>query len=214
MNRKVTIPLFLKICYVILLAFTVAMGFFFGGGREGFKNGWNSAETASPISDSYHSYIRDINRKPILLNNDSDSIIIENSYSKVLVYRVEKKQQLLVYSIIKWIGMLLIVFSGIFIFTKLYRFFDAISSKEIFTLKNIKRLKEIGITSIFLSFIFIVYDYTDYLAVKSTLHNYPYSVSLFLDFFCWPAILGIVLIAIAYAFKKGVQLQQENELTI
>lgn len=30
----------------------------------------------------------------------------------------------------------------------------------------------------------------------------------------WPTILGLVFLTIGYAFKKGLELQQENDLTV
>lgn len=207
MNKK--IPSLLKLLYIFLILFT----FFFGGGLQSFIDGWNSVDSNKPSAGVYHSKIEKTNTSPITLKSGSDSTIINESYREILVHGNAKKQ-LAGYDIIISTVVFLIVIISVIVFIILYKFTAAISQKEIFIVKNINRLNLIGILSIIISLLFIVYDYMNHLAVKKALQNYSYKVSVEMDFYFWPALFGITLITIAYAFKKGLELQQENELTV
>lgn len=99
---------------------------------------------------------------------------------------------------------------GITIILKLYTFINSIQDTKIFTIINIKRISTLGwycILQTFLlnAFYFSKSDFSDGLTYQSI-------ITINFDF--WLLIFGVTLLTIGFVFKKGIELQQEQELTI
>ncbi|AZI26196.1 DUF2975 domain-containing protein [Pedobacter sp. G11] len=93
----------------------------------------------------------------------------------------------------------------------LYAFINSAKSDDVFNVKNYSRLLWMGINSIITSFLVYFYNlikfYVKHDALKiDTLRN--------VDFNFWLFVFGLTLLAIALVFKKGIELKQENDLTI
>lgn len=95
------------------------------------------------------------------------------------------------------------------IIIQLYLFINSIHLDLVFSEKNIKRLDKMGWCCIILSFTI----YAFYIS-KIGWKDLSYSVIAAVNFEFWLLIFGITLLTIGFVFKKGIELQQEQDLTI
>jgi len=107
--------------------------------------------------------------------------------------------------------MLVSAYLGSRIIAMLYAFINSAKSDDVFNVKNYSRLLWMGINSIITSFLVYFYNlikfYVKHDALKiDTLRN--------VDFNFWLFVFGLTLLTIALVFKKGIELKQENDLTI
>ncbi|WP_316821191.1 DUF2975 domain-containing protein [Pedobacter gandavensis] len=115
--------------------------------------------------------------------------------------------------LIALLGLIVLIIS-FKVFSKLYYFLDDSSKGEIFTLKNIDRIKQIGFYAIALSVLLWTADVILFLKKQELFSFTPYQVSYQFDFNYVLFAAGMTAMAIMYVFKKGYELQKEQELTI
>ncbi|WP_316840099.1 DUF2975 domain-containing protein [Pedobacter gandavensis] len=100
------------------------------------------------------------------------------------------------------------------VFSKLYYFLDDSAKGEIFTLKNIGRIKDIGLSCIYLSILLWAGDFAAFLKKQELFKFTTYQVVYDFDFNYTLFAAGMLTLVIMYVFKKGYELQKEHELTI
>lgn len=99
---------------------------------------------------------------------------------------------------------------GINIIIKLYLFINSIQNDKVFSLINIKRISALGWFCILQSFMLYGFYFS-----KSDFDQFStYQAIISIDFEFWLLIFGITLLTIGFVFKKGIELQQEQDLTI
>lgn len=103
--------------------------------------------------------------------------------------------------------ILIISFFALRIFVYLYRFINSIELGEVFSVENIQRLYLAGWYCVSVPFLLFIFNCLnlDKLSINNVLN---------VDFEFWLLILGITLLTIAFVFKKGLELKQENDFTI
>ncbi len=122
----------------------------------------------------------------------------------------------MIYKIFSGISALTISYLGISLLITLFRFIDSVSKREIFTPQNLRRLTICGWYSIGICVALLLFKLTTYFA-----NNVPYEPDFFqikvraaIESVFWLAVLGLVFLTIGYAFRKGIEIQEENELTV
>lgn len=203
-----------KISYLLLIIFAFFSLWQLGGGKESFMAGWKQNDEEK-ITKSKIIYIENgaVSKmeKSMLPNGDS---LIERIYpAKVYIFDKERIGQSNIYEFIITILVFAILYCGTLILFNLYKFIDAVDKSQVFTFKHIGRLTKCGWYCVALTIAFYTYNLVEYLEAKKML-GAPLIGPIKLDFMFWPALLGLVLLTIGYAFKKGLELQQENELTV
>ncbi|RNL55695.1 DUF2975 domain-containing protein [Pedobacter jejuensis] len=103
--------------------------------------------------------------------------------------------------------VLVISFFAIRIFLYLYRFMNSVELDEVFNVANIRRLYLMGWYCISVPFLLFLFN-------CSNLNELGFRTISNVDFEFWLLILGITLLTISFVFKKGIELKQENDLTI
>ena len=99
---------------------------------------------------------------------------------------------------------------GLIIVINIYRFINSIQKAEVFSAVNIKRISNLGWCCILQCFLLYVFYYS-----KSDLSvglNYQSMIAINFEF--WLLIFGLTLLTISFVFKKGIELQKEQDLTI
>jgi len=114
----------------------------------------------------------------------------------------------------------LITLTGLLIFNiiffLLYRLFQSISEKEIFTLKNCKRIKLIGFFILFQPiFSIIVTFFSKYPEISQWFNNPLYFdfISLFIERIQY-FVFALIIFSLAEVFHQGVLLKIDNDLQI
>lgn len=103
--------------------------------------------------------------------------------------------------------MLLGFFIGVLILTQLSKFINSVNEANVFTEKNIKLIQKMGFNCISES----VLLYMFYLS-KLKFINVESMRSVNFEF--WLLLFGLTLLTISFVFRKGIQLQKEQDLTI
>jgi uncharacterized membrane protein YedE/YeeE len=96
---------------------------------------------------------------------------------------------------------------GVVILTQLFKFVNSVKEANVFTEKNIKLIQKMGWNCIAESVLLYVF----YLS-KLNFINVESMRSVNFEF--WLLVFGLTLLTISFVFKKGIQLQKEQELTI
>ena len=109
-------------------------------------------------------------------------------------------------------GVLLFVgtFIGLAIIINLYTFINSIQDKKVFTITNIKRISALGFYCILQTFLL----YAFYFSKLDFSKGLTYQAIISVNFDFWLLIFGITLLTIGFVFKKGIELQQDQDLTI
>ncbi|TDG36569.1 DUF2975 domain-containing protein [Pedobacter changchengzhani] len=110
-------------------------------------------------------------------------------------------------SFLQGILLIIILFLSLRVFLYLYRFMDAVERGEVFSVENIERLTTMGWYCVMLSFGTFLFNCLE-------LTRFTLSAIMNVGFEFWLLVLGITLLTIAFVFKKGIELKQENDLTI
>lgn len=97
------------------------------------------------------------------------------------------------------------------IITMLYAFINSAKSDDVFSITNYKRLFWMGVNAILTSFLVYFY-YLIKLYIKAD--GLKIDTLREVDFNFWLFVFGLTLLTIAFVFKKGIELKQENDLTI
>ncbi|RYF19362.1 MAG: DUF2975 domain-containing protein [Flavobacteriales bacterium] len=111
---------------------------------------------------------------------------------------------------LSWLSTILMMISagiGASILVKLYAFINSTNENSVFSSRNIGRLTTIGWCCVLQSF--LVYAY--YVS-KLEVINLGLLRAVSFDF--WLLLFGLTLLTISFVFKKGLELQQEQEFTI
>jgi hypothetical protein len=205
----------LVVCAVVAFAITCYQA------KSSFVKGYEDGRQTSVTSDTYHL--------PIIENTfipGNDSLLFTGSDGS----RFQLKTKYLVsgdvfnehsphkmFSFFKGfkmaLGLAMLVFY-ILLLLKLYYFIDDSSKGKIFTLENINSIRVIGGYCISLSFISFVWDLCGYFITKELFSHTSFSTAYLFDFNYLLLIVGIVTMVIMHVFKKGYELQQEQELTV
>lgn len=207
---------FIKIAYIAIIIIIVAFGFF-NGGKQGFMDGWNDADQSGSIT-----YTSDVLLEPkdalkinAINTNTGDTLIFKPKYFATVAVHAKKAGATNGYlSFLKGCLVLMIAFLGLRILVFLYVFISSVQEGNVFSEENIKRLSKMGWYALILPVIILAYDFVGIKISEAIFINQPYRVVADLSFETWPIILGITLLTIAFVFKKGLQLKQENDLTI
>ncbi|MES2653036.1 MAG: DUF2975 domain-containing protein [Bacteroidota bacterium] len=99
---------------------------------------------------------------------------------------------------------------GINIIIKLYSFINSVQNDKVFNFINIKRISTLGWFCILQSF--LLYGFYFSKSDFNQVSTYRAIISINFDF--WLLIFGLTLLTIGFVFKKGIELQQEQDLTI
>ncbi|MBB2149094.1 DUF2975 domain-containing protein [Pedobacter gandavensis] len=189
--------------------------------RSAMIKGWYADEELKPLQPRFQNALFGA-----VISKPGDSLNIKGKDG--YVFKLEKSdlvtgtvynlhQESTLYSIYKT-AMLVIGFTLFIIsfkvFSKLYYFLDDSAKGEIFTLKNINRIKDIGFFCISLSILLWVGDVLAFLRTQELVRFTDYQMEYNFDFNYILFAAGMVTMVIMYVFKKGYDLQQEHELTI
>jgi len=98
---------------------------------------------------------------------------------------------------------------GIAIIIHLYLFINSIQDNKVFTIVNIRRISSLGWFCALQSFLLYGFYFS-----KSDFSGLTYRSIVAVNFEFWLLIFGVTLLTIGFVFKKGIELQQEQELTI
>lgn len=121
----------------------------------------------------------------------------------------------MVFTTIDFIKGLLVVVGSImclYILFHLYNFINSVKKGKIFKQENIRRLVIMGWQCIILPFLFYGFYFMETHAYVGKSSIYEMLVSVTFDF--WLLLFGITLLTIGFVFQKGIELQQEQDLTI
>ncbi|WP_316827757.1 DUF2975 domain-containing protein [Pedobacter miscanthi] len=110
--------------------------------------------------------------------------------------------------------ILTISFFGLRVLIYLYRFIDSVQVGNVFSEKNTSRLKRMGWYCTAIPFLLFIFNAMDYMHSSGNNENLIFKTIQNVDFQIWLLIFGLTLLTIAFVFKKGIELKQENDLTI
>lgn len=186
-----------------------------------FRTGWNSDEELGSLQPRFQNAVFDnIIGKPgdSLHINGKDGYVFNLKKSDMVtgtVYNLHQDNHMIsFYAITMTILGVIVLIISFKVFSKLYYFLDDSAKGEIFTLKNINRIKEIGFFCISLSILLWVGDVLAFLRTQELFRFTNYQVEYDFDFNYILFAAGMITMVIMYVFKKGYELQQEHELTI
>lgn len=115
--------------------------------------------------------------------------------------------------IIEGILSLFICFFTLRVLVYLYRFFDSVQQGAVFNEENSQRLSRMDGYCTAIPFLLFGFNTINYLREVSSPGIQVSNIIKHVDFEIWLLIFGLTLLTIAFVFKKGIALTQENELT-
>lgn len=101
---------------------------------------------------------------------------------------------------------------GIGIVFKVYFFINSIQNDSVFSLVNIHRITMIGWFCILQAVLLYVFYFFEAESKMSQSFTCSKMVSINFDF--WLVIFGLTMLIVGYVFRKGIELQKEQDLTI
>jgi Protein of unknown function (DUF2975) len=188
--------------------------------KEGFKNK-EELRTGEEIDrlDSYAYPIDTFATNPIIAFKD-----IKTTYANVEVKAYSKRDRILL-SIPEWINRIL----TFLLLYQLFKIFKNIQNDVVFDIKNVKRIQLIGFIMIgfFVETFFSNYLYQNYI-ISGFHHTLRYIPSfknpdyqgISINFNVWKEFnftnlyMGLITLILATIFKRGLDLQQEQDLTV
>lgn len=195
---------------ILLLSIITSISDFNTGLREGWDsvnpNSWSIARKVlfRPNANNNQVFVQ---------KNSTDSIsFLTNYYSDVRFKNVKVQYSLIGFCL--FIIALVVLILSIKVLIKFYKFLNALSKGELFTILNMKRLSSAGIFIMLISLLIYSFNYLNYIDAKILMKPYNFVVFRNFDFEFNPLMFGLVLIAISYVFRKGIEMQQEQDLTI
>jgi magnesium-transporting ATPase (P-type) len=111
---------------------------------------------------------------------------------------------------LNWLSIVLLFLGfgiGVVILTQLFKFINSVNEAKVFTEKNIKLIQKMGFNCIAESVLLYVF----YLS-KLNFINVESMRSVNFEF--WLFLFGLTLLTISFVFRKGIQLQKDQDLTI
>jgi len=116
--------------------------------------------------------------------------------------------------LVKGLFILIIMFFSSRVLVYLYRFINSIEIGNVFSTENAGRLTRMGWYCTMIPFLLFIYNVMVYTDQSNNRQDLLFKIIENVDFQIWLLIFGLTLLTIAYVFKKGIELQQENDLTI
>lgn len=110
--------------------------------------------------------------------------------------------------------ILTITFFSARVLIYLYRFIDSVQVGNVFSEENTNRLKRMGWYCTAIPFLLFIFNAMDYVHSSKNNEGLIFKIAQNVDFQIWLLIFGLTLLTIAFVFKKGIELKQENDLTI
>ena len=111
---------------------------------------------------------------------------------------------------LNWFSIILLFLGfgiGVVILTQLFKFINSVKEAKVFTEQNIKLIQKMGFNCIAESVLLYVF----YIS-KLKFINIESMRSVNFEF--WLFLFGLTLLTISFVFRKGIQLQKEQDLTI
>jgi len=119
-----------------------------------------------------------------------------------------------VLGIVQGLFILIIIFFSSRGLVYLYRFINSIEMGNVFSTENTGRLTRMGWYCTMIPFLLFIYNALVYANQLNNRQDLAFKVIENVDFQIWLLIFGLTLLTIAFVFRKGIELQQENDLTI
>lgn len=117
-------------------------------------------------------------------------------------------------SLTEGILSLLICFFTLRVLVYLYRFINSVQNGKVFNEENASRLTRMGYYCTIIPFLLFGFNLIGYLNGVGNKTLGISDIIKHVDFEIWLLIFGLTLLTIAFVFKKGIIINQENELTI
>lgn len=119
-----------------------------------------------------------------------------------------------VLGIVQGLFILIIMFFSSRVLVYLYRFINSIEMGSVFSTENTGRLTRMGWYCTMIPFLLFIYNAMVYANQLNNRQDVVFKIIENVDFQIWLLIFGLTLLTIAFVFRKGIELQQENDLTI
>lgn len=116
--------------------------------------------------------------------------------------------------LVQGLFILIIMFFSSRVLVYLYRFINSIEMGNVFSTENTGRLTRMGWYCTMIPFLLFIYNAMVYANQLNNLQDLAFKIIENVDFQIWLLIFGLTLLTIAFVFRKGIELQQENDLTI
>ena len=116
--------------------------------------------------------------------------------------------------LVEGLFILIIMFFSSRVLVYLYRFINSIEMGNVFSAENVGRLTRMGWYCTMIPFLLFIYNAMVYANQLNNRQDLAFKVIENVDFQIWLLIFGLTLLTIAFVFRKGIELQQENDLTI
>ncbi|NII81927.1 DUF2975 domain-containing protein [Pedobacter riviphilus] len=116
--------------------------------------------------------------------------------------------------LVQGLFILIIVFFSSRVLVYLYRFINSIEIGNVFSIENTGRLTRMGWYCTMIPFLLFTYNAMVYANQSNNRQDIVFKIIENVDFQIWLLIFGLTLLTIAFVFRKGIELQQENDLTI
>jgi len=116
--------------------------------------------------------------------------------------------------IVQGLFILIIMFFCSRVLVYLYRFINSIEIGNVFSTENVGRLTHMGWYCTMIPFVLFIYNAMVYANQLNNRQDLVFKIVENVDFQIWLLIFGLTLLTIAFVFRKGIALQQENDLTI
>lgn len=110
--------------------------------------------------------------------------------------------------------MFVIAFLGLRVLIYLYRFIDSVQVGNVFSEDNVSRLNRMGCYCAIIPFLLFAFNASIYIQQTRDEKDLVLRIIEKVDFQIWLLIFGLTLLTIAFVFKKGIEIKQENDLTI
>lgn len=209
----------IRILFIIISAVLFIVSFF--DAKTGFADGWRSSGDAelvkSKLNVSVHENELRGKQEPFRVTGNDGFVFRLNKTDVVSgrVFNANNENNLIsFYSVARTgISFIILVFT-FFIINKLYHFLTDSSKGMIFTLTNIKRIRDIGMCCISLSLLLYFWELLNYLISKDLFSHTIYTVKYRIDFNYLLLCVGLVTMVIMQVFRKGYELKEEQAYTI
>lgn len=220
MKRSLNI---LCVLVILVLSYSVVEYLFIDGHVDAFVDGFNAGyESARNGELDSETEAMDMKTVSLIPNNYTyfkDSIYNTVSQSYVPAHNVRmhvgfKGNEYPLQGMVETLSFLIVLIAKIAAFVWFIKLIIAINKGEIFSWKNIRRLRWLGVMLI-LAFVFsAIPSISSYYAIKElfALENYRLTGSDLLS--SLNLVLGLVALIVAQVFAIGLRMQEEQELTI
>lgn len=202
----------IRLLFVILLVASIISGL--ADFVSGYRHGWDSVGSKR-WSVVQHVLFKPNSEKNIVLmqRENGDSISFSKNYYSDVKFKNDEDSSSLI-SLFMFMVAAVVVVLGIKVLINFYKFLNALVKEEVFTLQNVKRLFRMGIFIACISPLTYIFYYLNLMNTQKMMGPYSFSVLRNYDFEVFPLMFGLILVSISYVFRKGIEMQQEQNLTI